>query len=113
MTGPNSKPMRKPTIEAAKFLATVARRFVNDRANANEVEAAIKVWHTACAENCRFCGATLTGKPELHRCVRVPDGFVLTDASGPYVLRPDGSQDYSQETVERALAYLKKQEGNR
>ena len=30
--------------EAAKYLALVARRFVQDRANANEVNEAIKMW---------------------------------------------------------------------
>jgi len=47
MTGPMSKLLRSPPIEAAKHLAYVARRFVEDRALASDVDEAIRIWQEA------------------------------------------------------------------
>lgn len=38
---------RRADIEAAKFLALVARRYANENANRREVEEAIKMWQEA------------------------------------------------------------------
>jgi len=43
---------RAPVVEAAKNLASVARRFVDDRASAPDVETAIRVWRDAVREVC-------------------------------------------------------------
>jgi hypothetical protein len=40
-------PPRRPTIEAARFLANVARRYVADRVLPRDVDEAVEAWNTA------------------------------------------------------------------
>jgi len=47
LRGPRSRPLLNAMGESAKFLADTARRFVADKANANDVEAAIAEWRSA------------------------------------------------------------------
>lgn len=40
-------PPRRPTVEAARFLANVARRYIADKALPREVDEAVEAWNTA------------------------------------------------------------------
>lgn len=41
------KPLRSPRYEAAKFLASAARRFMEERTTENEIDDAIEAWWQA------------------------------------------------------------------
>jgi hypothetical protein len=47
MQGPVSKPPRSPAVEAARFLASAARRYLEDRGTPREIDEAIACWREA------------------------------------------------------------------
>jgi hypothetical protein len=50
ITGRRAKSLQSPLKEAAKFLASVARQFVQDKVSASDVEVAITEWRGAVAD---------------------------------------------------------------
>jgi len=108
--GPRSKPLLNAMGEAAKFLANTARRFVNDKANTNDVEVAIAAWKSACPARVEDLATRLTAiekecRPHLY--VDHPDGLVTCAKCGDY----DKAGMYSQCLLEKATTALAAAEG--
>jgi hypothetical protein len=91
MTGPHHSPLRGPKIEAAKFLASAARRFVAERATVKEVDDAIACWNEAQKEVNKhedtepfMYGINGPTMIRCKKCLRVkPDGGWRSKCGGP------------------------------